>query len=109
MESDQFSRTLLPEWLYCRSSRLSKNIPTRSCDTHGQAGWLHVVQSGIPKVESVDNSQTLLPIVDSKWKRLDIEEGRNSDTFVLELEHGWLVHRSSGFGGGMTFVPKPTR
>ncbi|MBP3731362.1 MAG: hypothetical protein J6I40_07840 [Mailhella sp.] len=62
-----------------------------------------------PEIADGSNSRALLPLVDRKWKILDVDEGRNSGTYVLELEHGWLIHRSSGFGGGMTFVPKAGR
>jgi hypothetical protein len=51
---------------------------------------------------------TPLPLKSNKWKVLDLDEGRNSDTYVLELVHGWLVYRVSGFGGGMAFIPKPS-
>ena len=52
-------------------------------------------------------TSTTLPISSVKWKKVDLNEGRNCDTYVLELQHGWLVYREVGFGGGMAFVPKP--
>ncbi|MDR2573393.1 MAG: hypothetical protein LBC94_03425 [Desulfovibrio sp.] len=54
-----------------------------------------------------NTTSTPLPLKSNKWKTLDLDEGHNSDTYILELSHGWLVYRSSGFGGGMAFVPKP--
>ncbi len=59
----------------------------------------------VPLEESVKS--TTLPITSNRWKEIELENQYNSNTYVLELKHGWLVYRSSGFGGGMTFVPKP--
>lgn len=48
-----------------------------------------------------------LPLVGKEWTRIDLNESYNSDTYVLELQHGWLVYRKAGFGAGMAFVPAP--
>ncbi|MDD2967708.1 MAG: hypothetical protein PHN64_09590 [Desulfovibrionaceae bacterium] len=58
-----------------------------------------------PNGESI--KQASLPLTSHKWEKIDVSEGYNSDTYVLELQHGWLVCRVTGFGAGMTFVPRP--
>jgi hypothetical protein len=52
--------------------------------------------------------ETPLPLKNNKWVSMGLEESRNTETFVLELTHGWLVYHESGFGGGMAFVPRPS-
>lgn len=64
--------------------------------------WFY--KSDYPLEES--KNSTTLPLVTNEWKVIKIDQGNNSTTSVLELEHGWLVYRQNGFGGGMAFVPK---
>ena len=47
-----------------------------------------------------------LPIMGG-WIKLDVDEGYNFDTYVLPMEHGWLIYRNGSFSGGMAFVPLP--
>ena len=54
-------------------------------------------------------ASTSLPLVGKEWTRIDLNESYNSDTYVLELQHGWLVYRKNGFGAGMAFVPAPAQ
>ena len=70
----------------------------------GIALWLAWRTPDIPL--SVSKKSTSLPIASNEWKKIDLAESSNTETYVLELKHGWLIFRSSGFGGGMAFVPK---
>ena len=61
--------------------------------------------SDTPNGENIN--QISLPLKSHEWKKIDVNEGYNTETYVLELQHGWLVYRSAGFGAGMAFVPRP--
>lgn len=51
-----------------------------------------------------------LPVVGTKgWIQVGVEDSAVANTYVLELENGWLVNRVSGYAGGMAFVPKPVK
>ena len=62
--------------------------------------------TGCRSKNPADDIKTTFPLKKAEWKKID-DNGYNSDTYVLELPHGWLVYRSAGFGGGMAFVPRP--
>jgi hypothetical protein len=70
--------------------------------------FLFACNSDKPSTTVADATSTPLPLKSNEWKELDFDKRYNSKTYVLELSHGWLVYRSSGFGGGMAFVPRPT-
>lgn len=70
-----------------------------------------VIWATWPKTVTINESRasTTLPLKTNEWKVIEMDEGHNSSTSVLELEHGWLVYHQYGFGGGMAFVPKPEK
>lgn len=42
-----------------------------------------------------------LPIIGERF------HDRKNDLHIWEMPHGWLVWKYGGYGGGLTFVPKP--
>ena len=58
--------------------------------------------------ESKNSSYKInLPLKDTLWRKIPIEKNYLGDTYVLELENGWLVFHVWGASSGMAFVPRP--
>lgn len=52
------------------------------------------------------SEDTTLPISTRRWLEAGIDTGKHNKTWVLELEHGWLVYRETYMGSAMVFVPR---
>lgn len=56
--------------------------------------------------EEAPYEKTTLPMSTRRWLEAGIETGKHNRTWVLELEHGWLVYRETYMGSAMVFVPR---
>lgn len=58
-------------------------------------------------VEEEKIAPNRLPVANNDgWIKIDVKDNYAHSTYVLELKTGWLVRSESGFGTGVTFVPK---